>query len=168
MTPIGIEDFVEVLRFTGATSPVLVEMVCSLIGLLVRDHSMSTRLSTAVPSHLNFASRDSVEDAVKELLESYIVESYQDWEYNGLKLLPRKIRGDVVDGLRWQCVLRALIPRLPSFRDMLRSNDVAFDLLVSSEERAGLFREGHHTPNRDYELGITSNNQDACNDNEES
>lgn len=146
----------EILHFTKSPSPVLTEMFCSLMRLLLRDHSISAGICSDTPPHLNFASRDDIKVTLDVLDESLIMEAYRDWSYNGLKLLPRKIRPEIVDGLRYQSVLRVLVPRLLSYRDIWRSRDVSLDLLIGSEQNEGLFREGYLTPNFDYKFGITS------------
>jgi hypothetical protein len=156
LKPVGIEDFVEILHCKSASSPLLTEIFCALMRLLLRDHSISARVSSDIPPHLNFASRDDVKETLDVLKESLTLEAYRDWGYNGLKLLPRKIRVELVDSLRYQSVLRALIPRLPSYRDMLRSRESSLDLLVASEQKEGQFREGYQAPNFDYRYGLTA------------
>jgi len=108
-----------------------------------------------VPPHLNFASRDGEEDALEDMSESACIERYRDWEYNGLKLLPRRIRPEVVDGLRWQSVARAIIPRLPSYTTLLRATDSSLDMLMGSEQREGVDKDGYKVANRDWVNTIT-------------
>lgn len=120
---------------------------------------MAARVSAEIPPHLNFASRDTIEDSINSMSESCSLEEYRDWDYNGLRLLPRKVRAELVDGLRHQSVLRALIPRLSAYRDMLRATNSSFDRLVASEQQGSLYSDDFLAPNRDYINNITSNIQ---------
>ena len=74
-----------------------------------------------------------------DLLESQTLEQYRDWNYNGMKLVPKKVhRPEVlVDALKFQCLLRSALPRLPSYVELLRANDPQLDALISMENREG-------------------------------
>ncbi len=157
LKPFEFDDFVNILNYTTNDSFVLVEIVASLLRLLLRDHSLAVQISSQVPSFLNFASKDSEEKALENMKESALVEQHRDWKYNGLHLLPRKIRVDVVDGLRWQSVLRCVIPRLPSFKDLLRAYDPSFDVLVALEHREGVEGDGYKGSNKDWAYSVTNN-----------
>lgn len=75
-----------------------------------------------------------------DLLESQTLEQYRDWDYNGLKLVPKKVHRPevIVDALKFQCLLRSAVPRLPSYVELLRANDPQLDALISMENREGL------------------------------
>jgi hypothetical protein len=148
---------VNVLNFSASDSFVLVEILSSLLRLLLRDHSLAVQISSQVPSHVNFASKETEKTALENLKESACVERHRDWSYNGLKLLPKKIRVDVVDGLRWQSVLRCVLPRLPIFKDLLRASDPSFDMLLALELREGAEGDGYKGSNKDWAYGILAN-----------
>jgi hypothetical protein len=157
LKPIPFDDLVNVLNFSASDSFVLVEIMSSLLRLLLRDHSLAVQISSQVPSHLNFASKDSEKTALENLKESACVERHRDWGYNGLKLLPKKIRVDVVDGLRWQSVLRCILPRLPIYKDLLRASDPSFDMLLALELREGAEGDGYKGSNKDWAHAILAN-----------
>ena len=92
-----------------------------------------------------------------------MVERHRDWSYNGLKLLPKKIRVDVVDGLRWQSVLRCVLPRLPIFKDLLRASDPSFDMLLALELREGPEGDGYKGSNKDWAHALLANLADELN-----
>jgi hypothetical protein len=102
LTAVEFSDLVELLAYTGGDSAALSELGMALSRLLLTDLALCTAL--APPPHLNFASR-STDTTSKPLAD----------RYNGLKLLPRKLRTDVVRPLTWQAIARALLLRLDSF-----------------------------------------------------
>lgn len=157
LKPIPYDDLLNIINFNTYDSFILVEIITSLLRLLLRDHSLAVQVSTQVPSHLNFASRDDEKTALENMKESACIERHRDWNYNGLKLLPRKIRVDVVDGLRWQSVLRCVLPRLPLHKDLLRASDPSFDMLMALELREGFEGDGYKGSNKDWTYSILAN-----------
>jgi hypothetical protein len=157
LSPIAFDDLVRTLNLSSSDSVALVEIVTSLLRLLLRDHSLAVQISAQVPSHLNFASRDDEQAALDSMKESACVERHRDWSYNGLKILPRKIRLEAVDGLKWQSVLRCVLPRLPLFKDLLRASDPSFDMLVALELREGLEGDGYKGSNKDWTHSALAN-----------
>ena len=140
LKPILIDDFVELLNYRGGISPALVEVFVSLLRRVYYDHSLCNLVSADIPSHLNIMSSCSEETAKEELSDSQKIEQYRDWEYNGIKLIPKKLHRSeaMVDALKYQGILRTVIPRLPAYKELLRANDPQLDTLISMENREGI------------------------------
>lgn len=154
----SVDDFIQLLNYTEDTSPALVEIFCVLIRFLLRDHDITQHISNDIPSHINFASTESVSPSTSNVINDVTIDVIEsDWLYNGLKLLPKKLKSDYVDGLRWQSLLRVILPRLPSYKNLLRAINVNYDTLQSIENKEGLYNDGYVTFNYDNKYNITSN-----------
>lgn len=157
LTPLSVDDFVDLLHYRGAASPALVEVFVSLLRRVWGDQYLGHCISSALPSHLHVLSRASEEEAEGELRESQLLQQYRDWAYNGLKLIPKRSHGhsrmsgggaEVVDAIKFQCLLRVALPRLPSYLELLRATDPQLDALISMENREG--------------IGIVYSSQELC------
>jgi hypothetical protein len=139
LKPMPVDDFVDLLQYRGAASPALTEIFVSLLRRVYHDHSLNHSLAAATPAHLHVMSRSSEEEAKQDLLPSQTLAQYRDWDYTGLKLLPRRVHRPeaMVDALKFQSLLRAAVPRLPSYVELLRANDPQLDALISMENREG-------------------------------
>lgn len=182
LKPMLVDEFVELLHYRSSPSPALVEVFVALLRRVYYDHSLCNTIASAVPSHINILSRNSEDDALNDLLDSQKLEQYRDWSYNGLKFLPKKVNRPetLVDALKFQCLLRSTLPRLPSYIELLRANDPQLDALISMENRegkkviygydyfvisffsniaadAGVNKDGHNGPNRDTLRSLTTN-----------
>ena len=109
LAPLDLEELLDLLRFTGRDCPALAEVFASLSRLLLSDPALAAALTSAIPPHLNFAAR---------VRGSYDAGCVTGDRFNGLRLLPPRLRPEAVQPLTWQTVLRAMLPRLPSFQDL--------------------------------------------------
>jgi hypothetical protein len=121
------EDFVDLLNYTEQPSVALTDMCCALLRLALSDSSVLSKLTALLPRKVNFAYRQQGEFELYPSgeVDFNIVDLLQqddfDCEYNGLKLLPRKLRVETVDALRWQAVLRSVLLRLEPVKALRRA-----------------------------------------------
>jgi hypothetical protein len=128
LNALSLEDFADLMHYTGKASLALTDMFCALIKLLLADTSVSAKLAAAIPRKVSYAYRshqgelDLVPTAEVDfnLAELQQQDDY-DCEYNGLKLLPRKLRVEAVDALNYQAVLRSIILRLEPVKQLRRA-----------------------------------------------
>ena len=57
LNAISLNAFVDLLKFTGRSSPALTEIYCAPLKLLLGDAALAGKLSAAIPKKLNFAHR---------------------------------------------------------------------------------------------------------------
>ena len=148
LAPLELEDLVDLLRFSGRDSAPLAEVFCALLRLLLSDPRVASSLASAIPPHLNFAAR------VRGTNDAGCVTGDR---FNGLRLMPTKLKPELVQPLTWQAVLRTVLPRLQVFQELAAHScfgdasapglrDRLQALLVQGEEaarsRAVLERDG--------------------------
>lgn len=115
------------MKFTSKPSLALTDMFCSALRLALADSNLLTKVSALLPRKVNYAYRQQgefelnpsgeVEFSMTDLLQ----QDDFDCEYNGLKLLTRKLKVESVDTLRWQAVLRCVILRLEPVKQLRRA-----------------------------------------------
>ena len=124
LNSIAIDPLIELLKFTGRASPALTELFCAPLRLLLSDSQLAAKLSAAIPRRLNFANRSQITAPLVENGEdSAHVENEADFDtaFNGVRLLPRRLRAELVDPLSWQGVLRAVLLRLEPVKQLRRA-----------------------------------------------
>ena len=126
MNAIAIDPLIELLGFTGRTSPALTELFCAPLKLLLSDPKLAAKVSAAIPRKLNFSSRSSYKAPSSEHGDESTLgytENDADFDttFNGIRLLPRLLRAELVDSLSWQGVLRAVLLRLEPVKQLRRA-----------------------------------------------
>ena len=124
LNSIAIDPLIELLKFTGRASPALTELFCAPLRLLLSDSQLAAKVSAAIPRRLNFANRSQITAPVIENAEDGVhVENEADFDtaFNGIRLLPRRLRAELVDPLSWQGVLRAVLLRLEPVKQLRRA-----------------------------------------------
>jgi hypothetical protein len=127
LSGLALDAFVELIRYTGRASPALTELCCAPLRLLLSDSACAARLTNAIPYKVNYAHRSTeVEFSAKPSSSSSSsmvsdAEAEFDNDFNGLRLLPLRLRPELVDPLRWQSLLRAVILRLEPVQKMRQS-----------------------------------------------
>ena len=125
---ISWEDFVDLLKYTGRSSLALTDIFCSVLKIILSDSSVLTKLTATIPRKVNYAYRSSqgefelnpTGEVDFNLLDLQQQDDF-DTDYNGLKLLPRRLRSDAADVLRWQAVLRCILLRLEPVKQLRRA-----------------------------------------------
>eukprot|EP01034_Spumella_vulgaris_P023030 gene23030-29219_t len=124
LSSVSFEDFADLLKYTGRDSVALNDVYLSVLKLVVSDTAILNKLNNAIPRKVHFAYRlvpvvegvtqsAAAQDVDDELnLEQLSNLDSFDNLYNGFKLLPRKIRVEHVDVIRYQAVLRCVLLRL--------------------------------------------------------
>jgi len=124
---ISWEDFVELMKHTSRPSVALLDVFCALLKLLLSDNATLTKLNALLPRKVNFAYRQQGDFELNPTgeVDFNMVDLLQqedfDCEYNGLKLLPRKLKADSVDVLRCQAVLRSVVLRLEPVKQLRKA-----------------------------------------------
>lgn len=134
LNAISIDSLIDLLNFRGRASPALTELFCAPLKLLLSDTKIASKLSAAIPRRLNFASKTGVVShsiIIDESSSSSTVvnqgQGYQESEsefdstFNGIRLLPRRLRPELVDSLSWQAVFRVVLLRLDPIRQLKRA-----------------------------------------------
>jgi hypothetical protein len=128
LNAIAIDPLIDLLKFTGRTSPALTELFCAPLKLLLSDSHLAAKVSTAIPRRLSFAHRSGssaplMENGELDGTANGHIESEADFDttFNGIRLMPRQIRADLVDSLSWQGVLRAVLLRLEPVKQLRRA-----------------------------------------------
>ena len=131
------------MKHTSRPSVALLDVFCALLKLLLSDSNALTKLNAALPRKVNYAYRQQGEFELNPTgeVDFNMVDLLQqddfDCEYNGLKLLPRKLKSDSVDVLNCQAVLRSIILRLEPVRQLRKAvldvTNVAHMSYTSSE-----------------------------------
>lgn len=88
------------------------EVFSALLRLILTDMHTCASLSACIPKHINFASRGA------DLTDTDTALIAED-SFNGLRLLPRKLRPEVVKPVSWPTLLRSIMLRLPSAQHTL-------------------------------------------------
>jgi hypothetical protein len=108
-----------------------------------------TKLTAILPRKVNYAYRHNGEFELNPTgeVDFNMVDLLQsddfDCEYNGLKLLPRKLRVETVDALRWQAVMRSVLLRLEPVRQLRRAVLDVANVAHHSYTTAGADEEEH-------------------------
>lgn len=126
LNAIAIDPLIELLGFTGRTSPALTELFCAPLKLLLSDPKLAAKVSAAIPRKLNFSHRlfyraSSSEHGDESTLGYTENDADFDTTFNGIRLLPRHLRAELVDSLTWQGVLRAVLLRLEPVKQLRRA-----------------------------------------------
>ena len=126
MNAIAIDPLIELLGFTGRTSPALTELFCAPLKLLLSDPKLAAKVSAAIPRKLNFSSRSSYKASSSDYGDESTLgytENDADFDttFNGIRLLPRQLRAELVDSLSWQGVLRAVLLRLEPVKQLRKA-----------------------------------------------
>jgi hypothetical protein len=129
LNAVAIDPLIDLLKFTGRESPALTELFCAPLKLLLSDSVIASKLSTNIPRKLYFAHRSGLTNIINSesgssssALQGYM-ESEGDFDtaFNGIRLLPRKLRPELVDSLSWQVVLRAVLLRLDPIKQLRKA-----------------------------------------------
>lgn len=104
------DDFHTLLSFEKPC-PALYDIYCALLRVLFADHPIVLKLCAAFPKSMYFGAKVEEMDRRESILPPVPGQDF-DSEYNGFKLLPRKLAADVVDALRAQVILRGILLRL--------------------------------------------------------
>ena len=136
ITTISLEDFADLMRFSGRPSVALTDIFCALLKIILSDSATLSKINAALPREVHYARRhvsknsesalDIMALAAGEVEVDFdpndlIQQDDFDLKFNGLKLLPRRLRADAADGLRWQAVLRCVLLRLEPARQLRRA-----------------------------------------------
>lgn len=134
LNAISIDSMIDLLNFKGRESPALTELFCAPLKLLLSDTKIASKLSAAIPRRLNFASKTGVVSRSIIIDESSSsstvinqVHGHQENEiefdstFNGIRLLPRRLRPELVDSLSWQAVLRVVLLRLDPIKQLKKA-----------------------------------------------
>jgi hypothetical protein len=133
LNAISIDSMIDLLNFKGRESPALTELFCAPLKLLLSDTKIASKLSAAIPRRLNFASKTGVvsrSTIIDESISSSTVlnqghgnqeEIDFDSTFNGIRLLPRRLRPELVDSLSWQAVLRVVLLRLDPIKQLKKA-----------------------------------------------
>lgn len=105
----------------------LLDVFCALLKLLLSDSAALTKLNAILPRKVNFAYRQQGDFELNPTgeVDFNMVDLLQqddfDCEYNGLKLLPRKLKADSVDILCCQAILRSIVLRLEPVKQLRKA-----------------------------------------------
>jgi len=113
-----VDDFIALLNYTASTSIALTEVCSALLKTILSDEKLAAKIGHSIPKSINFSYRQmSGLTAAADPALAYGVSSKEDLVdvgYNGLSLLPKRLRQALVSPLNWQAVLRCILLRLPS------------------------------------------------------
>jgi hypothetical protein len=134
---ISFDDFVELLKFSNWTSQALVDLFSAPLRLVLSDSVSANRLMATLPKKCHFMHRMSDNDGLAPEDDNGLDRSFSipsnpviaastnfedfDSQYNGLKLIPRKLKSEMVDSLRWSSVLRSVFLRLEPVRQLRKA-----------------------------------------------
>jgi hypothetical protein len=130
---ISWDDFLDLLKFNSWTSQALVDLFSAPLKLILADQTSATRILGAIPKKCHFTHK-VLESNADENDASFLDRSFSlpnvpanfinsefDAQYNGLKLVPKKIKAEMVDSLRWSSILRSLFLRLEPVRQLRKA-----------------------------------------------
>lgn len=121
LSALTIDQFHEVLTFTGHTSTVLVEIFSAPMRMILSDDDMIRKISTLIPTSLNFSYPNRKVDMDRDTDISFSSANY-DSASNSLKLIPSSLHIQLLNPLTWHSILRSIITRLPSFRELVKTS----------------------------------------------
>lgn len=144
LPPIEVDDFIEMMEFTGRESVALTEVFLAPLRIILTDSMYAAKVSSEIPKGISFCRKpntlaeNDIKERFNEKLPNFNIKSLVnkddgtvdklvaegfDSAFNGLRLLPRKLSATLVcDPLKWQTVLRAVILRDPTIKDI--RNDI--------------------------------------------
>ena len=127
LTSLPWEDFIDLLKYTDKPSLALTDLYCSLLRLILSDSTILTKISTYLPKKVNYAYRHNGEFELNPTgevdfnINDLLLQDDYDCEYNGLKLLPRKIKVDHINSICYQAILRSVILRLEPVKQLRKA-----------------------------------------------
>ena len=117
----------DLMSHTSRSSVALLDVYCALLKLLFSDSTALAKLNALLPRKVNYAYRQQGEldlnptGEVDFNMVDLLAQEDFDCAYNGLKLLPRKLKADSVDILRCQVILRSIVLRLEPVRQLRKA-----------------------------------------------
>ena len=119
-----MEDFFDLLSFTGRPSLALTELFMNPLRFILSDTAICNKLNESAPLDLGYLCNPIKRAArKKDDLRDF------DCEFNGFRLLQKKIKPDAVDMWKFQAVLRMVLPRLQNTMQMQEAVGDIFLLL---------------------------------------
>ena len=118
----------ELLSYRGKPSVALSDLFSSFLTILLSDSNIASMLTVSIPNKVKFSYRRMVSSS--GAIDEDDKEELFDINYNGLKLLPKKIKADLVDPQQWPAVLRAIILRLYPISDSKESLQDLREVLI--------------------------------------
>lgn len=141
------DDFSALIKFTGRASSALSDLFCGPLRLILSDATSLQKINALLPKRTHFHSSDEENNNIKQLdVESVPADQLTatfsnaeafDHEFNGFKLFAHRLSVDVVDHIRWPCVLRAVLLRLEPVKQLRKAVlevAMAFDFVAKQRE----------------------------------
>lgn len=158
---ISWEDFMDLMKFNSRASAAFLDLYCGPLKLILSDPTLSSKLSQAMPkkANMNAFVTGIVSDKPSET--TTISTNPDDFDncYNGLKLVPKKLRPEMVDALRCQCIIRVVLLRLEPVKNLRKAVaevSSALHMMQSvSNSNADLNMEKLNQVNREYWSGAS-------------
>jgi hypothetical protein len=125
LIPIGIDQFADLLRYTGRASVALTEIFISPLRMLLTDPTVLQQINDAIPKKASIAVKPNKDINID--FDSFVSSNeISGWDgsgnfdigYNGISLLPPKIHPDQIDPLKWQAILRSVLLRLEPVKNL--------------------------------------------------
>lgn len=143
------EDFSALINFTGRASVALTDVFCAPLKLILSDEATLQRLNASLPKRVHFEEKSSAVDvellAAEQLGQTFASAETFDHEYNGFKLFAHRLSSDMVDHIRWHCILRAVLLRLEPVKQLRRAVlevAVALDLATRHQRQQTQITKG--------------------------
>jgi hypothetical protein len=114
LTSMSLNDFIELLGFSEKDSIALTELVCALLRLLLSDSSTCNKLSSLIPKKYNFAFQPkSLNNNESDAQVDVTIDNLDyDNNCNSLRLLPYRLNIHLINGMRYQPILRTILMRV--------------------------------------------------------
>lgn len=135
-TGVVLEDFFDLLSFTSRSSLALVELFVAPLRFILSDTTMCNKLNDTAPLDLGYLS-----NPVKRAARQKDDERDFDSDFNGFRMLQKKLKPDMVDIWNSQALLRIVAARLTNTMQMQEAVGDLFLLL-----RHHLEKEKNSTP----------------------
>lgn len=125
LIPIGIDQFADLLRYTGRSSVALTEIFIAPLRMLLTDPIILEKINDAIPKKASIAVKPNKD--INFDFNSYVNSNeISGWDgsgnfdigYNGIALLPSKIHPEQLDPLKWQAILRTVLLRLEPVKNL--------------------------------------------------
>lgn len=146
LTSFSLDEFLEVLCHRNSSSVILSEIFCAPLRMILTDNLTVNRLSVALPKKMNF----SLQPKILSFLSTKSQKSHENHQItttndetemnlidddeeigldtlnydnssNCFRLIPPKLHIQLLDSLNWQSILRAIIMRLETVRQLRRT-----------------------------------------------
>ena len=132
--------FLDLIAFTKSASVPLAEIGSAILRLILTDTKLCASLSASLPRKLNFAGRHIQEKESKE--EEGVAKDAENHQvvidaFNGLRLMPPKLKPEIVTALSWETVLRSLLSVLAPVQELIAHQS----LLANSSYSSSLNKE---------------------------